>query len=217
MKLFVWDLHGVLEHGTDLATIDVTNAVLAKFNYSERLSPEQAHGLYGSHWYKYFQVILPNECHERHVELQAACFETSNNHFEMTLKYLRPNKHVDEVLGAIAKSKHEQIIISNTSPGSLPMFIEGLKIGSYFNEKNVFAVNTHARNVLRTKSDVLKEYINGKNFDKIIVVGDSADDMAMKDVASNIVTYLYAHPEIKIKELNSDYRIRDLRELLKEI
>jgi hypothetical protein len=40
--------------------------------------------------------------------------------------------------------------------------------------------------------------------------------MELKDVAGGI-SYLYSHPERKFRDTNSDYKINDLREVLKEI
>ena len=40
MKLFVWDFHGVLEKGNDLAVLDITNKVLEQAGYSERLNED---------------------------------------------------------------------------------------------------------------------------------------------------------------------------------
>lgn len=58
------------------------------------------------------------------------------------------------------------------------------------------------------------EYLIDKDFEKIIVIGDSPQDMIP---LSNSVTYLYAHEGKDFKECEASYRIRDLREVLREI
>ena len=59
--------------------------------------------------------------------------------------------------------------------------------------------------------------MNGKNFEKIVVVGDSPDDIELASVAKNSVSYLYAHPWKKFRGDKADYKINDLREVLKEL
>jgi hypothetical protein len=35
MKLFVWDFHGVLEMGTELSALEVSNNILERFGYTQ--------------------------------------------------------------------------------------------------------------------------------------------------------------------------------------
>jgi len=118
MKLFVWDYHGVIEQGNEISSWDVTNRVLNDYGYIERLSQEDAKKLYGNKWYEYFEHILPNESHERHLELQQAGFDFTQNNPKQIAKFIKPTPYVHDVLEEIAKN-HEQILISNTDPGSL--------------------------------------------------------------------------------------------------
>ena len=47
MKLFVWDLHGVLEKGNEIALLEISNIILKKFGYLEKFSIEDCIKLNG--------------------------------------------------------------------------------------------------------------------------------------------------------------------------
>lgn len=215
MKLFVFDFHGVLEKGNEGAVLEVSNHVLNRFGYSERFSEADCGVLYGKKWYEYFAYMLPYEPHQRHLELQEACFNYSDSHPEIIARHIQPNDHAHEVLEAIAQH-HYQILISNTKPASLKIFLEAVNMTPYFSSENAFAVDTHEECSIRTKHDVLKEFLRGKDFDRIVIVGDSPEEISLVSVAGG-TSYLYSHPGRPFRDCESDYRINDLRELLKEI
>ena len=73
--------------------------------------------------FKYFEQLLPKESHERHLELQEAAFEISIKQPEIIARHIKPNDHAYDVLEAIAQ-KHQQIVISNTTPDSLELFLK---------------------------------------------------------------------------------------------
>lgn len=75
-------------------------------------------------------------------------------------------------------------------------------------------LNEHKR--LKTKSEALNEYLNDKTFDDIVIIGDSIGDIALKNVAGG-TTYYYIHPNRKAGNVEADYVINDLREILREI
>jgi phosphoglycolate phosphatase-like HAD superfamily hydrolase len=218
MKLFIWDLHGTLEQGNERAAIDMSNQILEKFGYRERFSESDIFRLYGLKWFKYFEYLLPHEPSDRHFELQAACFELSNSPAgaPIVAKYMTPAPHAIETLGAIAESEHNQVLLSNTMDESVPFYVEALGIGEYFNKSNAIAVNQHTRDAKQTKQMAVEGYIRGKDFDKLIVIGDSGGDMELAE-AIGATGYLYAHPSVNFRSNRSDHRIRDLREVLCEL
>ena len=99
MKLFVWDLNGVLEEGCDRITIDVSNEVLAGFWYGHRFGYGDSHLLYGRRWSEYFAYLLPDEPPERHRELQDACFAFSAAQPQLLRRWMTPTPHGREELG----------------------------------------------------------------------------------------------------------------------
>ncbi|MFY1615967.1 HAD family hydrolase [Micromonospora sp. WMMD736] len=216
MKLFVWDLHGVLERGNDRAVVDISNEVLSTFGYAQRFGYEDGRRLYGHKWYEYFATLLPAESHRRHLELQDACFILSEERPELQYRWMTPTPHVATVLSAVAAS-HQQIVISNTRPGTLDMFLKLLDLTDHFVPGRAFAVDQHVRDVKTTKRDVLACYLTGQpSFDEIVIIGDSASDMRLVEVAGG-TTYLFAHPDFAFRNCNADFRIRDLRRVLDRI
>ncbi len=74
-KLFVWDLHGVLERGNDSAVVEITNTILKQFGYSQTLRSQDSLSLSGKRWHEYFASLLPHQAPEEHLKLQDACFQ----------------------------------------------------------------------------------------------------------------------------------------------
>ncbi len=213
MKLFVWDLHGVLEKGNDDAVIVISNAVLEQHGYTKRFTMADCKRLNGKKWWEYFADLLPEESHERHLVLQEACFAYDNAHFEeLFTKHIFPNDHALHVLQTISR-QHEQILISNTRPRALEFYLQHLGIGEYF--VAALAVDAHS-NPGRTKPPLLARYLEDKDYDAIVIIGDSASDMDLRSVAGG-KTYLYSRPEKQHRECESDVRITDLRDVLKEL
>jgi len=216
MKLFVWDLHGTLEQGNEDAAIEVSNMALAQSGYRQRFRPEDSRRLYGLKWYQYFEWLLPDEPYETHVALQSASFALSDAHPEVIARYMRPAGHAHAALQAIHESLHRQILISNTKPTSVPAYLAALEMTHFFGADNAFSVNAHAREARRNKEDVLEEFLRGKRFDKVIVIGDSGTDLRLAK-AHNATAYLYAHPGYDFRAEGGDFRIHDLRTVLREI
>lgn len=210
MKLYVWDLHGVLEMGNDRAAIDVSNEVLAQFGYSERFTYSDGVRLYGLRWYEYFEDLLPDAGHERHLELQDASFKLSEERPDLQYRWMTPTPNADMVLATIAEW-HRQILISNTRPATLRMFLKLLSLERFFADGDAFAVDQHVKNAAVTKKEVLADYLAAHGeYDEIVIIGDSPGDMRLVDVAGGI-TYLYAHPGFPFRDCTATYRIRDLR------
>jgi phosphoglycolate phosphatase-like HAD superfamily hydrolase len=216
MKLFVWDLHGTLEQGNEKAVIEMSNRVLEQFGYAERFDATHTQELYGVKWYEYFEHLLPYENERRHLELQAACFALSNSPegTRIIANHMSPSLHALKVLEAI-KAAHEQVLISNTTPESLPAFVKALAMEPYFDKSNRVAVNLHHHGTSLTKKDALAAYLNGKTYDDLVIIGDSGTDIDLVDVAGG-QAYLYAHPGIPFRG-NRGRRINDLADILAEL
>lgn len=217
MKLFIWDLHGTLEQGNERAVVVMSNKILKDFGYSERFSDQDGNDLYGKRWYEYFEYLLPNVPHERHVELQAASFDYSNTveGARLIAQYISPSKHALEILEEIARH-HTQIVISNTVPESLPVYLGTLQMLEYFPEGRAFAVNQHTKEAKRTKADVARAYLAEYPADEIIVIGDSDGDMQLAhEIGAK--SYLYVHNGMKFRSNRGHVKINDLAQLRQEI
>jgi phosphoglycolate phosphatase-like HAD superfamily hydrolase len=215
MKIFVWDFHGVLEKGTENAVFEISNLILKEFGYSQRLTRKDCDHLYGLKWHEYFRYLLPDQPPEIHLQLQEACFSKQQLHPHLVAQHLQPNDHAHLVLNKISQ-KHQQIVISNTQPPALDFFIKAIGLDNYFGPRNSFAIDAHRPTNHRTKHQVLSQYLSRKNFEKLVIIGDSPKDISLSSIAGG-TTYLYAHPGRPFKTCPSDYQIRDLRQILKEI
>jgi len=215
MKLFVWDFHGVLEKDNEKAVIDISNQVLAQAGYSERFTEEDNERYYGLKWYQYFERLLPALAKEEHLALQAACFKFAEDNLDVLAKHIKPNDHVRVVLKKIADSGNQQIVISNTRQTDLIWFLNSIEIKEFFDEKHIIGVNAHQTHA--SKADALKAHVTNRKFDKIIVIGDSEDDLKLgKEVGAT--TYFYKHPHREHENTqNADHIINDLRIVLDEL
>jgi phosphoglycolate phosphatase-like HAD superfamily hydrolase len=215
MKLFVWDFHGVLEKDNEKAVIDISNQVLAQSGFKERFTEEDNEKFYGLKWYQYFERLLPNLTKDECLELQAKCFKFSENNLDVLAMHIKPNDNVTEVLTAIARSKNQQIVISNTRQADLIWFLEIIGIKQFFDNKDIIGVNAHQAH--NTKAEALKSFLKNTHFDKIIVIGDTEDDLILgKGVGA--VTYYYKHAHRQHSATKyADHTINDLRFVLKEV
>ena len=219
MKLFVWDFHGVLEKGNDQVVLEITNTALKRHGYSRQMTENENEFLCGSRWHEYFAFLLPGLEAEEYFKLQSTCFEISQNQWEITAQHIRLNDHAESVLDKIHHSPHCQILISNTVPQALDMFIKIVNIDRYFPPSHRFGVNMHPQ-TKATKQDSLNQFLKDcEPFDTIISIGDSAGDMTLINQYSERkgIGYLYTHPEKQHRQAVCHYKINDLRVILREI
>lgn len=98
------------------------------------------------------------------------------------------NDNIEYVL-SIGSSQHTQILISNTQPKILDIYIELVGIEKYFPSTHRFGVDPSDHNQ-KTKKDCLHEFLNkGENFDEIISIGDSPGDMDLIHISFIIGRY----------------------------
>jgi phosphoglycolate phosphatase-like HAD superfamily hydrolase len=217
MKLFVWDFHGVLEKGNDGVVLEITNIALKRHGYSRRMTEKENDLLSGSRWHEYFAYLMPDLDEEECFKLQSTCLEIGQNQPEMISRHVRLNDHADVVLNNIQNANHCQILISNTQPKALDMFVNLVDIDKYFPPSHRFGVNTHSQNQ-QTKRDYLNQFLQGKDpFDAIISIGDSPGDMEMIHQSTNGIGYLYSHPGKEHRQTTCHYKISDLRLVLQEL
>ena len=218
-KLFVWDFHGVLEKGNENATREITNTILSRFGYDVQMSDAQTREFYGLKWYEYFEQLLPHESYERCLELQNACIVFGNTNDEIVGRHIHPNDHASDVLDTINDAGHDQLLISNTDTDSFKMFMSLVpSVSTRFAADRMFSLSGHTKNVMRRKEDVLQAFIETSQarYDDVIAIGDSPRDVSLASIADG-TSYLYAHPYLAFRECEADYKIRDLREVLREI
>lgn len=217
MKLFVWDFHGVLEQNNELAVLEITNSVLSENHSSKRMTKEQCYDFYGLKWYEYFSRIDSNLSLDECLRLQEYCFTKSISNPNIVAKHISQTPGADKVLSQI-DVKHKQILISNTDPESLILFIKAVGLDKYFVSENTYPVNSH-REHTRTKKQVLSEYLahSGTKYDELITIGDSPSDIELTTLYPRSKSYLYTHPNRAYKNCKADYKTHNLLDILREI
>lgn len=220
MKLFVWDLHGTLERGTEVACLKISNRILRDNRYKERFIQEEINALFGKKWRDIFETKILGKEKETYERLEKEAFKHAEDFEREVGRYIQPNHHAEDVLSAIEESAHEQILISNTTEENLERFIDALDIKRFFSTNKRYAITTHDGE--NPKMHTLKEYLDNSQtpFHDIIVIGDTERDIELTHVSGG-VSYLYAHPGRPFKEckedIQPDYKIRDLRKILRHI
>lgn len=211
--LFVWDFHGVLETGNEHAVLEVSNNVLEFLGYKKRFIIDDIHKLYGKKWWEYFEYLLPDEPREKHLGIQDICFSDRFNDPAIIAKHIRASENSHQVLEKILKAGHSQILISNTTEKGLKIFLESTKMSGLFPD-GVFAACGHSA-LGNPKKAVLEKFLENRHFEKIVIVGDSPEDMKLSEVAGG-VRYLYSASG-NFRDCESDYKITGLKKVLEEI
>jgi phosphoglycolate phosphatase-like HAD superfamily hydrolase len=212
MKLFVWDFHGTLEKGHEKTVVELMNAVLKENGHAAEADLVLLDNTYGRKWQKIFEELLPNETRETHLELEKKAVLFAHEHWDLVTQNIKPNDHSLDVLSKIAEH-NDQILISAVGRDDLINFMKAVGVDSIFPEGKYFAVYDTDREPT-SKQQILENYLIGKQYEKIINIGDSPGDMIP---VANSTHYLYVHAGRTFRECNPDYRINDLREVLKEI
>jgi phosphoglycolate phosphatase-like HAD superfamily hydrolase len=205
-KLFVWDYHGTAEKGNDKTVIEITNRILERNGHKERLTEDKAAAWTGRHWWEYFLQLIPGLPNTEYSRYEEACVAEFNAEPDLMLKYIKPNDNVHEVMDSIAL-KHTQILISQVHRKVLGHFMKAISIERFFPEGCAFASLDEGK----TKQQVLRDFVNGKQYDAVVAIGDSPHDMI------GTVNYLYAHPGRQHRRWESHYRINNLLDVLREI
>lgn len=208
-KLFVWDFHGTMETGNDEAVREYTNSVLKQHGYARRLTVREAEFLTGRRWCEYFTYLLPDEPMTRCLELEKACIDMVASMPEIVARHIKPNYEVHEVLRQITSAGHDQIVISNSQPEAMRMFLDVIRIGHFFPPGKSVGI---ADGKEMTKRQVLDGIVNGRCYSAIVAVGDNEHDMI------GTANYLYAHDGREHKPCRMPHiKIRSLRSILREL
>lgn len=216
-KLFVWDFHGVLEKGNDAALLKFTNQTLESHGFTRRMTIEETELLAGRRWHEYFSYLLPELTQQECFKLQETAMNYSHTQRDVLSEHVRLNEHAQYVLEMISKTPHTQILISNSHPDTLDMFVDLVGVGKYFPGSKRFGVNTSHPSKMN-KLECLKLFVEDKHFPGgIVSIGDSPTDMSLIHHHPQGVGYLYTHPGRTHRPAECHYKIHDLRHVLQEI
>lgn len=212
----MWDFHGTLERGNDDALTEITNHILEQHGFEQRLSVSQAENLTGKSWHEYFAFLLPGLDFDQYLSLQAKCISVAQAQPDIIMKHIKPAPYAIEVLEAIDKSPHTQIVLSNTQPESLDIFLKSVQIEHLFPSHHRIAIDTPKPK--KTKKEWLCAFLHERLFPGgIVAIGDSPWDVELASCHPKGVGYLYSHPHKIHREADCHHKINDLRSVLQEL
>ncbi len=219
--LFAWDFHGVLEKDNEYAVLEFLNRTLSDFGIRRKISLKKVIEWYGLSWHDYFSNSYPegNEkiwqaMHQNVLRLQAA--------EKIAQKHIKARENAKAVLKKIKNSGHQNIVISNSDQKFIGDCVRHIGLNKFI--EKVIGMELHhlsrTKKVNEIKGLILKQYLNKKKFDKLVLIGDSISDI-LAGQAISAATYLFigakTFTDFHLKKLNPDYIISDLREVLKEL
>lgn len=135
----------VLEKGNDDVVCEISNLALKQAHYCRQMTLQEGEFLSRRRWHEYFAYLLPEIDQEECMRLQSMCVDISIHHPEIIAKHIQLNDHAHQVLQAIEQGGFTQILISNSQPKSLDLFIQIVGIERYFPSFHRFRVDTHSQ------------------------------------------------------------------------
>ena len=215
-KTFIWDLHGTLEINNEKAVVEVTNIILSQEGYKARLSLDKCIELYGRKWIDLIRGVLPNMSADVYTTLAKRCVKYSLDNPDITRKHIEASPSARNVLETIAAQDYDQILISNTQPEAIQMFLSAIGLEGIFDANRVLAVDSIDYNPAKTKISVLSEYLSSRPYKSLVVIGDTQEDVDMGK-AFRAKTYLFRNHGMPQIKTDADSHIYDLNQVLCEV
>jgi len=217
-KLFAWDFHGTLETGTEVGFAEILRKLARENNYKTTIRLVEVRKLFGISILDYLRHFFPKLTHDELYEYRNQIRDRQNRkHIE---KYVKPAPYAHEVLRKINAAGHKNIVVSTSSKPHILRFLEIVDLTEYFDE--IFGTDRHALDkefdIVSEKAKVInsfakKQKIPAKN---MVVIGDREGDIDA-GILLGAKTYQYIQPEIPHVATRADFKIYDLREILREI
>lgn len=219
--LFVWDFHGVLEKGNEKSVEELCNLVLKDFGFERRINLKEVVDWYGLNWLDYFKLAVPEGNPELWQKMKEKVLSFQERGWEIIKKNIKAREFARDVLEEIENKGHQNVLLTNAQPEHAKRFTELIGINSYLDE--IIGVDTpyyfrKTDKIHAVKGDKLANFLKGRDFKKIVLVGDRESDI-WAGKSCGAMTYLFVDPENGNgkKETEADYTISDLREVLKEL
>ena len=217
-KLFAWDFHGTLETGTEVGFAEILRKLARENNYKTTIKLEEVRKLFGISILDYLRHFFPKLSYDELYKYRNQIRDRQNRkHIE---KYVRPAPYAHEVLRKIKAAGHKNIVVSTSSRPHIIRFLEIVDLTEYFDE--IFGTDRHALDkefdIVSEKAKVINSFakkhkIPSKN---MVVIGDREGEIDA-GISLGAKTYQYIQPEIPHVVTRADFKIYDLREILREI
>lgn len=217
-KLFAWDFHGTLEEGVEVGFWQILKQLRKKYKTSVKITLPAVRKKYGVSVANYLRYFFP-ECNTSQIKAMMKKVAEIQNQKHLK-KYVKPAPNAIKVLSKIKAAGGENIVVSNSHPNHINPLIDIVGMRPLIGE--VYAVDRHysvkKQDPTREKAKILKKIIQrGKvKRGQLIIIGDKANDINA-GLAVNAVTYQYLRKGFPYDKTRADYKISDLRQILKEI
>ena len=218
--LFAWDFHGVLEKGNVKTVRELINMVFNDLGVNREITLQEALDWYGLSWFDYFKLALPGKEEEFYKGLVDGVLKRQKEAWALVQKNICAMDFAEEVLGLIKSKGHHNIVLSNSRPQHIKDFVDLLHLAHYFEE--IIGVDGHhesrMNNVRNAKEEALRGYLSGKDYGKVVLIGDRESDVAAGR-SCGAITYFFVNPDKREagEGVGSDHVISDLREVLNEL
>lgn len=216
-KLFAWDFHGTLEEGVEVGFFEILKQLKKEYRTDVKITLPEVRKKYGVSVADYLRYFFPKANLSQIKAMMKNIAQIQNQ--KHLKRFVKPAPYAIEVLKEIKKAGFENIVLSNSHPRHIKPLIALVRMKSLIGE--IYAVDRHyshkAQNPTEEKAKILKKIINDRNLKKgqLITIGDKAADVN-SGIAVGAVTYQYLRKGFPIDKTKADYKIHDLREILRE-
>jgi HAD superfamily hydrolase (TIGR01549 family) len=211
-KLFAFDFHGVLEKNNEYAVQELMKMTLRHFGFETHVSIEKVQAIYGKPWFDYMKHFAPVSDSTAQAMVDKVLEIQAEN--GVVQRFIKPQDHAREVLGKIQEGGHRSIVVSNTYPEHISMFLNALQLGKLVHKN----YGVDSKQGVISKEDILKRAAQEYDADSIVMIGDTEEDI-QAGKAAGATTYLFINRANVNRKFTTepDYIIHDLRDVLVEL
>lgn len=217
-KLFVWDFHGTLEEGVEVGFFEILKQLAKEYETSVKITLSEVRKKYGVSVADYLRYFFP-ECNTPQIKAMMKKVAEVQNQKHLK-KYVKPALGAIEILTKIKAAGFENIILSNSHPKHIEPLI-GI-VGMKNLISRVYAIDRHyshrKQDPIEEKAKILRKIIKERKLkkDQLIAIGDKASDINA-GIWAGAKTYQYLRKGFPVDKTRADFKIYDLREILREI
>jgi phosphoglycolate phosphatase-like HAD superfamily hydrolase len=211
-NLYVWDFHGTLEKGNELAVREICQAVFEGHGYYRKVTLKEVQDLYGRSWGNYFKALIPSLNEET---VKAMVEEAVSMSEKISRKYIKPMDYALDTLLLLKTKGHTNIVVSNCRQYRVDAFLESIGLSPLMaamiglcEEKVMLDAD-----VAKQKAAHIMKFANGRKFDRTFVIGDKETDVDA-GLLAGAQTVLF-NPRKTNVDTKAHHTITDLRDVLR--
>ena len=189
-----------------------------QIKYEATIELEEVRRLFGISVLDYLKHFFP-ELSEKEILALRKKIRTKQNR-EHIKKYIKAAPYAHDVLSKIKKTDHRNIVVSTSSKPHIRRFLRVVDLEKYFDR--IFGIDRHSFDgefdIASEKAKAIESYAKKCRITKkdIVVIGDRPGDVNA-GILLGAKTYQYINPDYPDIKTDADFKISDLREVLREI